>query len=244
MSILSGDLQRPDLGSVVELFEVDCTAIFGEVLRYTPAPLVIDPAAPQPTVVVWRGDTYSPRACESEGWAWDGQGPIPQPKLSIGNTDRAVSAMCIAYNDLQGAVVTRHRVPVKYLDGMPDADPDVELDPDVFVIDQKTTQNKMVVEFALGALIDVEGRMLPGRQILQGYCSFRYRAWNGAGFTYHQGSAACPYTGDAYFDAQGRPVADPAQDRCAKRLAIGCKKRFPTGDMPFGGFPGAARYRG
>jgi lambda family phage minor tail protein L len=238
------DIQRPDLGEVIELYDVDCTAIFGVVLRFAPAPLIVDRAAPAPQPVVWRGNTYEPRACQSEGWKVDGLGPLPQPKLTIGNTDRAVSALCIANSDLQGAIVTRHRVPLKYLDAMPDADPDVEFDPDIFVIDQKTTQNKMVVEFTLGAAIDIQGRLIPGRQVIQGYCSFRYRYWNGTAFVYPQNSGACPYTGNRYFNANGVEVFDPAFDKPSKRLQSCCKKRFPSGDLPFGGFPGAAKYRG
>lgn len=237
------DMQRLDLGVVVELYEVDCLAIFNEILRFTPAPLIVDRNTPVPQPVIWRGDTYEPRACKSSGWAWDGTGPIPQPKLTIGNTDRAISAICIPNNDLQGAVVTRHRVPFKYLDGQPDADPDIEYDPDVFVIDQKTTMNKMVVEFALGAAIDIQGRLIPGRQVIQGYCPFRQRRWNGTAFVYSTSSMACPYTGAAMFDAAGNVVVDPALEVFSKRLTSCCKKRFPTGDIPFGGFPGAAKYR-
>jgi lambda family phage minor tail protein L len=238
------DIQKPDIGVVIELYEVDCTAIFNEILRFAPAPLIADRTAPVPQAITWRGNLYEPRACQSSGWAWDGTGPLPQPKLTIGNTDRAISAICIPNNDLQGAIVTRHRVPFKYLDGQPDADPDIEFDPDLFVIDQKTTMNKMVVEFSLGAAIDIQGRLIPGRQIMQSYCSFRYRVWNGSSFVYSQGSAACPYTGTNYFDAKGNAVVDPALDKPSKRLASCCKLRFPTGDLPFGGFPGAAKVRG
>jgi lambda family phage minor tail protein L len=241
---IAAAIQSPDIGDVVELYEVDCMAIFGEVLRYTPAPLIVDRNTPVPQPIVWRGDTYIPRACKGSGWLWDGQGPLPQPKLSLGNTDRAIGALCVAYGDLQGAVVTRHRVKLDNLDDMPDADPDVEFDPDIYAIDQKTLQNRMVVEFTLGSAIDVIGKMIPGRQVLQAYCPFRYRSWNGTGFNYNQGSAACPYTGMAFFDANGNPTPDPAKDVCSKRLAGGCKKRFPVGDLPFGGFPGAAKYRG
>lgn len=244
MTTPASDIQRPDLGVVVELYDVDCTTIFGQVLRFVPAPLIVDRNNPDPQPVTWRGETYVPRACQSEGWTWDGQGPLPQPTLTLGNTDRSISALCIAYNDLQGARVTRHRVPMKYLDDMPDADPDIEFDPDVYTIDQKTTQNKMVVGFNLGAAIDIEGRKIPGRQVVQSYCPWRYRYWNGAEFVYNQGSAACPYTGSDYFDRDGNPVDDPELDVCGKRLMSGCKKRYPTGDMPFGGFPGAAKYRG
>lgn len=240
----NADIQKPDIGVVVELYDVDCTAIFGQVLRYVPAPLIADPTNPVPAPIIWRTFTYQPRACESSGWQWDGQGPLPRPKLTIGNTDQAVSALCIAYSDLQGAIVTRHRVPMKYLDGQPAADPTVEFDPDVYVIDQKVTQNKMAVEFALGASIDIEGRLIPGRQVIQSYCSFRYRVWNGSTFIYSQGTAACPYTGSSYFDANGNPVATPDLDKPSKRLQSCCQKRFPTGDLPFGGFPGAAKFHG
>jgi lambda family phage minor tail protein L len=235
------DIQKPDIGRVAELYDVDCTAIFGEVLRFVPAPLIADPTTPNPQPVIWRGNTYGPRACDSSGWTWDGQGPLPQPTLSIGNTDSAISAICIANNDLQGAIVTRHRVPIKYLDGMPSADPSVEFDPDVYIIDQKTLQNKMVVTFNLGAAIDIQGRLIPGRQVIQGYCSFRYRTWNGTAFVYNQGLASCPYTGGSYFDGNGNVVSNPALDVCSKRMTSGCTRRFPVGDIPFGGFPGAAK---
>jgi lambda family phage minor tail protein L len=238
------DIQKPDIGDVAELYEIDCTAIFGDVLRFVPAPLIVSRTTPVPAPVIWRGDTYEPRACESSGWLWDGLGPLPQPKLTIGNTDRALSALCITYKDLQGAIVTRHRVPVKYLDGMPDADPDIEFDPDIYVIDQKTVQNKLVVEFLIGAAIDIQGRLIPGRQVIQGYCPFLYRVWDGAEFVYSQSSKACPYTDLRYFDANGVQVFDPALDRPSKRLQSCCKKRFPTGDLPFGGFPGAAKFQG
>lgn len=239
----SADIQKPDLGTIVELYEIDCTAIFGDILRFTPSPLIQDRTDPVAQPVTWRTNIYEPRACKSTGWTWDGTGPLPQPKLTIGNTDLAISAVCIAYSDLQGAIVTRHRVPFKYIDGQPDADPDIEFDPDIFVVDQKTTQNKMVVEFSLGAAIDIQGRLIPGRQIIQGYCSFRYRRWDGTEFVYSQGSAACPYTGGVYFNAKGNQVADSAQDKPSKRLVSCCKARFPTGDLPYGGFPGAAKYK-
>jgi len=236
------DIQLPDLGAVVELYDIDCTAIFGIVLRFTPAPLIADPSLPNPQPVVWQTNTYAPRACQSTGWQWDGLGPLPQPKLSLSNTDNSIGALCIAYHDLQGAIVTRHRVPFKYLDGMPGADPGVEFDPDIYVIDQKTLQNKMMVEFSLGAAIDVAGRLIPGRQVIQGYCPFRYRSWNGSAFVYNQGLAACPYTGGNYFDVNGNVVIDPSLDQCGKRMLTGCKPRFPTGDLPGGFFPGVARF--
>lgn len=239
------DIQKPDLGPVAELYDVDATAIPGvaTVLRFVPAPLIVDRTNPAPQPVIWRGNTYEPRACQSEGWAWDGQGPLPQPTLTLGNTDLAVSALCIANNDLQGAIVTRHRLPLKYLDGMPDADPDIEFDPDLFVIDQKTVQNKMVVTFNLGAAIDIQGRLIPGRQVIQGYCSFRQRVWDGTEFVYDQSMAACPYTGDELFDIAGNPVTDPTLEVFSKRLKSCCSVRF-SGDLPFGGFPGAAQFTG
>lgn len=235
------DIQSPSIGTIVELFDVDCTALFGEILRFTPSPLIPNRLAPVPAPITWQTNIYEPRACEATGWSWDGSGPLPRPTLTLGNTDLSISAICIANSDLQGAIVTRHRVPMNYLDGMPGADPTVEFDPDIFMIDQKTVQNKSVVTFSLGAAIDIEGRMIPARQIIQSYCSQFYRIWNGTTFVYSQGLNACPYTGSNYFDANGNPITDPSQDVCSKRLTSGCQKRFPTGDLPFGGFPGAAQ---
>lgn len=53
----------------------------------------------------------------------------PVPKLSVGNIDGSISALCLTYQDLLGSKVTFHRTFGKYLDAVnfggvnPTADP-------------------------------------------------------------------------------------------------------------------------
>src|SRR5262249_33318228 len=127
----------------------------------------------------------------------------------------------------------------RYLDGQEDADPTVELFKDVYRISQKVSQNKIFVEWELAAIIDQEGRQLPGRTVLQSSCNFRYRRWTGTEFDYTH--VACPYVGTNYFDINGNPVTAPALDVPSKRVKTCCQKRFPNLPLPTGAFPGVNR---
>lgn len=122
----------------------------------------------------------------------------------------------------------------------PTANGSAGFDDVVWWVHQKTAENKQVVTFQLASILDVTGCKLPGRQILANCCSWQYRTWNGTAFDYS--NATCPYTGSAMFDASGNPVTSGAQDKCSQQLLNGCAKRYPTGTVPFGGFPAARRF--
>lgn len=117
----------------------------------------------------------------------------------------------------------------------PNADPTAELPLDVFFVDRKAAENKVVVEFELAAAFDVAGVQLPRRVVAQNVCPWQYRVYDE--------SSACPYAGTSYWDANDNPVASAGQDVCGKRLSS-CKLRFgATGQLFFGGFPGAGLAR-
>ena len=234
-------VQAASLDAVVELFELDATALGDQVYYFTAQSLIPDPLAPVPTNVTWQGHTYSPIPCEATGWEVNGKGTLPTPHLKVANVNLAFSGLAIGFNDLLGCKVTRHRTFKRYLDGQIEADPDAEFDPDVYRVDRKVAQNKIFVEWELASTMDQEGRLLPGRPVLQSACPFRYRHWNGSAFDYT--NAQCPYVGTNYFDVSGAVVATPALDRAGKRFDTCCAKRFPTGAKPFGGFPGVARFQ-
>ncbi|WP_273387026.1 phage minor tail protein L [Thermomonas hydrothermalis] len=111
----------------------------------------------------------------------------------------------------------------------PTADPNQYLSRDVWVVDRKSSENRVFIEFELAAPIDVAGVMLPRRQVVANVCAWRYR------------SAECGYAGGPVADRDDNPTTNPALDACGKRLAS-CKLRFgQTGVLPFGGFPGTRR---
>lgn len=93
----------------------------------------------------------------------------PVPKLSVGNVNGGITAMCLAFQDLVGAKITIHRTFGKYLDavnfpdGNPTADPTQEIPPEIWFIERKASEDNEVVQFELSSAMDFGGVMLPRR---------------------------------------------------------------------------------
>ena len=225
--MITADIQGLEPGARVELFELDATMIAGgSLMRFH--------GYQQVATIWWQGNEYTAWPIQAEGFAKTGEGQQPTPKLSVGNVDGSISSLCILMDDLVGAKVVRHVTLGQYLDarnfagGNPTADPAQEFPADIWFIEQKSGETNEVVEFELASALDLQGQMLPRRQIIANLCSFTYRG------------PYCNYTGTAKFDANDQPVTDPALDVCGKRLGS-CKKRFgDTQVLNFGGFPAAA----
>jgi lambda family phage minor tail protein L len=224
------DIQSFTPGAIVELYELDTTVIGGaDVFRFTPhGPNELG------NDIVWAGQTYTRFPIEASGFERRGQGALPRPKLAVANVTGLIGAVA---ESIIGAKLTRTRTFVKYLDaanfaaGNPQADPNQFIDREIWFIDRKSVENKVVVEFELSAAFDLAGVMLPRRQVVQNVCAWRYR------------SAECGYTGGPVADINDQPTTSMALDQCGKRLAS-CKLRFGQyGELPFGGFPAAGLIR-
>jgi lambda family phage minor tail protein L len=237
------DVQKLEVGKMVDLFELDATGIGGTLQRFH--------GYTQVGPIWWQGNQYEPWAIKADGFEQVGEGQQPTPALSVGNIGQdadgnpiagVISSLCIALDDLVGARIVVRRTLAKYLDarnftgGNPTASPDEELAPEIWIIQQKTAETAEVVEFELSSALDFNGQMLPSRQIIAGMCSWLTKG--GYRGTY------CGYTGSRMFDVNGNPVSDPALDRCSGLLSD-CKKRFGEYEViNFGGFPSADRIRG
>ena len=106
------------------------------------------------------------------------------------------------FGDLIGAKVTRRKTYAKYLDRenfeppgvdengtplplspkdlqqLPDGyepDPYAEMPPDVYFIERKITENKMILSYQLTSVLDLEGYKLPKRMIVSDKCMWQYR---------------------------------------------------------------------
>jgi len=194
--------------------------------------------------IVWNSLTYSRQPITAEGFEYSSGGrALPRPRLKIGNVSDSslgnyanvaeVSALLMlvnettAGNDLGGATVKRIRTLKKYLDGESAADPNAQFPQEVWIVDRKSSENRVEVVFELASNFDLPGVELPRRQIVASVCQWAYK------------SSECSYTGSNYFDVNDNSVASAADDVCGKRVSS-CKKRFgDNGELPYGGFPGA-----
>ncbi len=226
------DLQGLAGGSLVELFELDATNIGGTLLRFHNGKNGLG------NDVVWNGNTYTAFPIEAEGFEFSGRGQLPRPVLRVANVTGLLGALVRSYQDLVGSKLTRKRTLVKYLDAVnfpggvnASADPSAALPDDVYFIDRKASENKVLIEFELAAAFDVAGVQLPRRFVVQNVCPWAYRG------------GECGYTGTAYFDRLDAPVGTLEADVCGKRLGS-CKIRFGEyAELPFGGFPAAGLVR-
>ncbi|WP_313079481.1 phage minor tail protein L [Atlantibacter sp.] len=249
--MINSDYQKLEPGDTVRLFSVDGTAFgVGDVMRFhshsiphTEAEILAagsDESKLPAKSIWWQGEEYKAWPCQIEGLEKSTGGESAQPKLSVANLDGSLTALCLAYDDLLQAKVTIHDTLAQYLDarnfpgGNPTADATQEK-LQVWYIDAKTSETNEVVEFALSSPMDLQGLMIPTRQ-LHSLCAWcirnKYRTGDG-----------CDYAGTRYFDKNNNPVDDPSRDECNGTLTA-CKLRFGDGnELSFGGFPGTSLIR-
>lgn len=233
--MIQNDAQKLVVGNIVTLYELDLREIGGDVLRFH---------AHNDGLISFQGKEYSPWAIAADGFERTGNSQQPLPKLSVGNIGKdssgkpiagVISALCDALQDLVGGKLTRRRTLAKYLDGQPTADPMAEFPPEIWIIEQKSSESAEAVVFTLSSPMDFDNMQLPSRQVVANVCPW---GWIGG----YRGPY-CGYTGSRMFDADDNPVGDPARDKCGLRPRS-CELRFGAGNViNFGGFPSSDRVR-
>lgn len=229
--MITEEIQSLSPSALVEVFTLDATML-GAVGEFHFHAGTNELRAP----VVWQGITYIALPIEAEGFEASVKGVLPRPKLRIANAQSLFSAEVALYDDLVGAKLVRKRTHAKYLDAVnftagvnPYADVNQHYPDEVWFIDQKVSENKLAIEWALASPFDLIGVMLPRRQTIQNSCAWKYR------------SAECSYAGTGYFTSDD-VATTVGNDVCGKRLTS-CKARFGSvATLPFGGFPGVIRY--
>lgn len=226
-----GNLAAFNQGQWVELFELDLLPFGGDLLRFHAG--TNEFAQP----IVWAGNEYAPFPVEVTGFAKSSTGAVSRPSFKVANVTGTITQVLMVTGGIEGARFTRKRTQVRYLDavnfvgGNPSADSLSALPDDVFYVSQKKVETPDVVEFELAPSTDLQGVMLPRRQINANYCSFEYRG------------EECGYAGGACAKIDDTPTNDMLLDRCSKQIS-GCKLRFgANGALSFGGFPAAGLVR-
>jgi len=241
--MITADVYKLEPGERVTLYELDLSGMGGPVQRFH--------GYTQSGPIYWQGEQYDPWSLEATGFELTNESQQPSPVLRVGNIGEdaqgaplpgVISSLCIHYDDMVGAKLTRRQTLGKYLDaanfpdGNPSADPNEHFPDSIWLIEQKTSESKVTVEFALSSALDFNGKQLPGRQIIPNVCQWLTKGG-------YRGKY-CQYTGSRLFDENDNPVTDPALDKCGGRMSS-CKKRFGEYEViNFGGFPSADTLRG
>lgn len=231
METIASSIQSLQPSALIEVFELDMavTTSGGKLYFHAGTNELSEP-------IIWQGVTYKPWPIAASGFDKNGQGKLPRPKLQVSNLDGIISAEVQSNEDLIGCKLIRRVTLARFLDaanfteGNPTADANQHFTDEMWYIDQKTFEDREIVEFELASAFDLMGVMLPNRQIVKNSCQWRYR------------SAECGYTGP-YFDKNDAPTKLASADYCTKRLSS-CRARinyFANGIIAFGGFPGANR---
>lgn len=183
------------------------------------------------TTIKWNGQDYIAVPIQAQGFEYTAKGSPPTPKLTLAVNDEGAPMLSLLksrireLNDLTGVRVTRRRVFAKYIDGENfetisqedlagkgfSPDPNMKFEPDIYFIDRKSIENKSVIEFELGSILDIEGIKIPGRIVVARRCPFVYR---GAGCMYEYKTNRVNFIhGDAYDatnNASGSTLLDDA----------------------------------
>lgn len=146
--------------------------------------------------VVFKGQSYTPIPIRVTGFELTGTGEPPRPTMSILNAGGFMSAAVLKLDDLIGAKLTRRRTFARFLDGESDAAP-VEYPIDLYVVVQKTREDRLLVEFELGTGLDLDGVVFPPRTIQAQYC--QHAAYRGEG---------CRFSGEYVVSGEGPAPAN------------------------------------
>lgn len=239
ISALYDDLSSLAPDTVIELFELRPTLELHGTTDITRWHCGV--ATDKVSNIVWNGNAYIRMPVQADGFDFTSAGSLPRPTLTVANSfpifAASISALLIdvnkttAGNDLGGAEIRRIRTLKKYLDGESAADPSATWPEERWYIDRKSSENRDAVVFELASKFDLAGMHVPKRQLVANICQWAYR------------SSECSYSGSNYFDINDNSVSTLAADRCGKRLSS-CKKRFgENGELPFGSFPSAGRFK-
>jgi phage-related protein len=109
---ITSEIQKLEPSAIVELFELDATAIGGEVLRFHAGTNGLRQN------VVWQGNTYTAFPMQATGFDYTGNGQLPRPKMIMSNASGAMTLLVLSFDDMLGTKVTRRRTLAKYLDAV------------------------------------------------------------------------------------------------------------------------------
>jgi lambda family phage minor tail protein L len=225
-SNLIAESQKINPSSVIELYKLELNAKqHGVAATYTfhDGRSILNNGSAD---IVWTGITFLAFPVKVDGYEYQGNGQLPQPKLKVANVNGMITELLKTIrvlnpgNDLIGAKLTRIRTFGRFLDAVnfeggvnPNADPTAEWPREIYYIIQKSAETRDLVEFTLASAFDLQGVRAPKRQCLSNICSWAYR------------SSECGYTANRYYKENNELTSLAEEDECGKTLDS-CRKRF------------------
>jgi lambda family phage minor tail protein L len=190
------------IGAIIELFTLDASGIPS---AYTgePGPVFAfhncNGQGTEP--IYFQGTAYQPFPFKTTGFDVSSQGKMPRPTITVANIGGVFSSILQEFDQLNGSILTRIRTLFQFLDYLPGSSPLTPMDTsdptqfmpmDQFAIDRKSAETKQALAFEMSAQFDVQGVMLPRRQLTANACTNIYRSGDG-----------CDWTGPATTDQYG-----------------------------------------
>lgn len=175
--------------------------------------------------VVWQGIEYLAWPLEISGFDKQAGGALPRVRVKLANKSGLLTTLMLNFNGLMGSKLTRRRTFAKFLDAVnftggvnADADPTVELEADIFYFERVVNRNRLMVELEFASEFDVEGVMLPRRQITTN-CRWVYRG------------AECAYAGKPIANEFGALLSAVPNDLSAPFNAWSNTTAYIIGDV-------------
>ena len=233
---IAAESQKLEKDPLVSLYAIDFTPIGQNVIyNFTQNKM------PDGSNVFFNGVEYEPQDVSAYGFEMSGTGTFPKPTLKVPNAGNLATSLIVSYGDITGSIFTRIRTYMKYLDGQAEGGNEVQYPPDIYYIEQRVNLNKTEAVWRMSSAMDFQGTKLPRRLALRDVCTRTYRIWDSAAGIFKYGN--CPYVDNQSFDENNKPTANPALDRCSRKLQ-GCEVRFgPSNELPTWAFPALARTR-
>jgi lambda family phage minor tail protein L len=167
--------------------------------------------------IIFNGNVYKYLPFEAEGFDLKTSGSLARPSLKLINLKGFFSGYIKDKEDLLGAKVKRERTFLRFLDkdnfinydkdidywkslGI-NPDPTSKLEDQNWIINRKSSENKIFIEYELISPLDLENLKVPRRQVINNYCFWKYRG------------ESCGYSGPPVADANDALFTSVLNDR-------------------------------
>ena len=143
------------------------------------------------------GIEYIPMPVQAQGFEISSNGAPSEPTLTVSNVGLIWTGLVNRWDDLIGCKLIRRRVLRRYLDDGATPSATGAWPDEPWFIEQKQSENKMAVTFALSTAFALDDVKLPKRLALRYSCSWTYRG------------EGCSYNGYPVADANNKPLPAP-----------------------------------